>query len=114
MRQRDQAEQRFQEKRVPRRISLADLVGSKIVTAEGKYVGHVVDAHLVPNRSYRVTELVYGTRAWLARLDVLGVLAGLVRPTTERHAPHAIPWEAVDRYERFVVYLKPGYEPDAK
>lgn len=50
---------------------------------------------------------MYGHYGWLYRLHVL-------EPVAQRlglHATvHVIPWDAVDRFERYTVTLKPGWE----
>lgn len=84
---------------------MEDLIGSKIVTAEGQEIGHVVDALISEGPEYCVTHLLYGRSGWLYRLHVF-------EPITQKfglHVPsHVIPWEAVERFERFTVTLKSG------
>jgi len=88
-------------------ISIADLIGSKIVTAEGKKIGHVVDIEVTHGPVYEVTGLVFGRYAWLYRFDVLYPFAKAFGLDVE---PDTIPWHAVDRFEQFMVILKPGRE----
>ena len=95
--------------RVTSTISIADLIGSKIVTAEGKKIGHVVDIEVTHGPVYEVTGLVFGRYAWLYRFDVLYPFArafGL--------EPDTIPWHAVERFEHLSVILKPGHEHEIK
>lgn len=92
-------------------ITVEDLVGSKVITAEGKRVGRVVDVQVEWAYPYRVVGLALGAGAWLHRLHLAGVVAGRRR---DIGMPHMVPWEAVARFERFVVTLKPGCEPKAE
>jgi sporulation protein YlmC with PRC-barrel domain len=88
-------------------ISVADLIGSKIVTAEGKRVGHVVDIEVTHGPIYEVTRLVFGRYAWLYRFDVLYPFAKAFGLDVE---PDTVPWHAVERFEHFIVTLKPGHK----
>ena len=90
-------------------LSIADLIGSKIVTAGGKRIGHVVDIQVTPGPEYEVTGLVFGRYAWLYRFDVLHPFIKAIGLDVE---PDTIPWHAVEGFERLVVTLKPGYEPE--
>lgn len=87
----------------PAAFYLEDLIGSKIVSAEGKHIGRVVDVRIATTPNYHVTGLLYGGSGWLNRLHVFDTLThrfGL-------HAdPHIIPWDAVTRFEHFTVTLK--------
>jgi sporulation protein YlmC with PRC-barrel domain len=91
-----------------RTLFIEDLIGSKIITAEGKHLGHVVDLQFTGGPEYEVTTLVFGKSAWLYRYDVL-------EPFTRTFGiylkPHTVPWNAVERFEEFVVTLKPGTTP---
>ena len=91
-----------------RTMYVEDLVGSKIVTAEGKHLGHVVDLQFTGGPEYEVTALVFGEPAWLYRYNVL-------EPFTRTFGiylkPHTVPWDSVERFEDFVVTLKPGSTP---
>src|SRR5918911_239643 len=89
-------------------LTIEDLVGSKVVTAEGKQVGRVIEVQVTPGPEYRVIALEVGLSAWLARLHLLGRL-GALRGTDIK--PRTVSWDDVDRYERFTVTLKPGREP---
>jgi PRC-barrel domain len=88
-------------------ITIEDLVGSKVVTAEGKQVGRVIEVQVTPGPEYRVIAFDVGLSAWLDRLHLLGRLVALrgtdIKPLTAY-------WDDVDRYERFTVALKPGRE----
>ena len=92
-------------------VSMADLIGSKIVTADGKKIGHVVDIEVTRGPEYEVTGLVFGRYAWLYRFDVLYPFARAFGLDVE---PDTIPWHAVERFEQFTVILKPGREHEIK
>ncbi|MDQ6661265.1 MAG: PRC-barrel domain-containing protein [Chloroflexota bacterium] len=86
---------------------MGDLLACKIVTAEGKRLGHIADVELTPGPEYRVTKLLYGQRGWLHRLHVLNPFVD----KKSHHKPDSVPWDAVDRIEGSTVILKPGCEP---
>jgi hypothetical protein len=88
-------------------LTIEDLVGSKVVTAEGKQVGRVIEVQVTPGPEYRVIAFDVGLSAWLDRLHLLGRLVAL-RGTDIK--PRMASWDDVDRYERFTVILKPGRE----
>ena len=95
----------------PRILSIGDLLGSKIVTSDGKRIGHVVDMEITPGREQKVTALVYGKHGWLYRWHVLHPFAekfGL------RIEPDKIPWDDVKEFEHLTVKLKQGREPPHK
>ena len=89
-------------------VRIEVMLGSKIVTAEGKKIGHVVDIELTRGRVHKVTALVFGKHGWLYRWHVLHPIAekfGL------RIEPDTVPWDAVDHFEGLTITLKPGREP---
>lgn len=92
-----------------RTIFIGNLLGSKILTADGRHIGHVVDIQLTRDNEHKATSLVYGAHGWLYRWHVLASFAskfGL------RFEPDTIPWNAVDRFENLTVIIKRGYEPE--
>ena len=86
-------------------ITIEDLVGSKVVTAEGNQVGRVTEIQVTPGPEYRVIRFDIGLSAWLDRLNLLG---RLVAVRGKEIKPRAAYWDDVDRYEHFTVTLKPG------
>ena len=90
-----------------RTIFIGDLLGSKILTADGIHIGHVVDIQLTRSDEHKATALVYGAHGWLYRWHVLVV------PFASRFGlsfePDTIPWNAVDRFEYLTIILKRGY-----
>jgi poly(hydroxyalkanoate) depolymerase family esterase len=86
-------------------LTIEELVGSKVVTAEGKQVGRVIEVQVTPGPEYRVIGFDVGLTAWLERLHLLGRLVAL-RGTDIK--PRTASWDDVVQYERFTVTLKPG------
>lgn len=90
-----------------RHLLIEDLIGSKIVSADGRQVGHVVEVRVSPGPVHRILSLLYGRYGWLSRLH----MHRSARNTLGLHVvPHEVPWEAVDRFERFTVWLKPDWD----
>ena|SRR5947209_19583773 len=87
---------------------LENLLNRKIVTADGKVIGHVFDIQLSRDGQYRVTALMYGQKSLLYRLHVYEPVA---RTFHLKQQPKTIPWEAVDRFDHTAVRLKQGFDP---
>ncbi len=85
------------------RMRLADLIGSRVVAADGTGLGHVVDLVVSRDDGYRVIALDVGAMAWLDRLDMTKATSAF-GPWRGRRQ---IPWEHVDRFERLTIHLKP-------
>jgi sporulation protein YlmC with PRC-barrel domain len=98
------------QKQRPATLHMGDVLDSKIITAEGKKLGHVADVELTAGPEFRVTKLLYGELGWLHRLYILNLF--IDRKSLQRK-PESVPWDAVDRIERSKVILKPGCEPQA-
>lgn len=96
-------------KRKASKLFLGDLLGCKIVTAEGKVLGHVLDIQLTSGPEYKVTALMFSRRGLFHRLHVLNPFH---RERAKPVTPDTIPWEAVASFERPVVKLKPGINAD--
>lgn len=82
---------------------LEELLNKKIITAEGKTLGHIFDIQLSRDGKHRVTALMYGENSLLYRLHVYEPLA---RALHLKHKPKTIPWESVDHFDSSGVYLK--------
>jgi len=95
------------QRRTPPHITVEDLVGSNIITAEGKHVGRIVEIRVSPGPDYRVAELLFGRYGWLDRLNLLRLIHGKYRPIVESER---ISWDAVASFQRFTVTLKPGHD----
>lgn len=92
-------------------IRIEDLIGSKIITADGRRLGKVVDIHITREREPEVIALVYGQSGWLYRL---GVLVPFSRLFGLPFTPHTVAWKDVATFEHLTVKLKPGYEIEAE
>lgn len=88
------------------KLYIGNILGKKIVSAEGKTIGHVADIQLSPAPGYTVVALIFGRRGWLFRLHVLNPFASAEKRTRK---PKTVPWGAIDRIEGGAVILKPGY-----
>ena len=84
-------------------FSLSDLLGSKIVTAEGKTLGHVLDIQLTSGPDYRVEALLYGQSGLLHRFHVLNPFQPRRKPSSP---PAGIPWGAVEALDHRYIRLK--------
>ncbi len=83
-------------------MRLADLIGSRVVAADGTGLGHVVDLVVSRDDGYRVIALDVGAMAWLDRLDMTKAMSAF----GPRRGRRQIPWEHVDRFERLTIHLK--------
>jgi sporulation protein YlmC with PRC-barrel domain len=94
-----------------RTIEIEDLVGNRVVDAEGRSQGHVVDVLITSLPRPEVVALVLGANAWLARLEVDSPLRKLLR----RHRVRVVPWRHVASVEdRVLIRLKPGWEAETE
>lgn len=84
--------------------TLADLIGSSVVGADGSRQGKVVDVVFSEDRSFRLVDLVIGRRGWIERLN----MANVFRPHDSGDRSDRIPWTQVDRVEGSHIHLKPG------
>jgi sporulation protein YlmC with PRC-barrel domain len=89
--------------RVSSKFLLSDLFGARIVTAEGKTLGHVRDIQLSSGPQYKVTALMYGRGGFFHRLHLLNPFR---RGKPSISKPDSVPWSAVASFERPVVKLK--------
>lgn len=87
-------------------LRLADLIGSRIVAADGTRRGHVVEIIVDRDDAFRITALEVGASAWLDRLHVLRAV-GIFRSRDRDR----IAWAEVDHFADLTVYLKPKH-PD--
>ncbi|HXM56195.1 MAG TPA: hypothetical protein VOB72_12460 [Candidatus Dormibacteraeota bacterium] len=94
-----------------RRIEIEDLVGGRVVDAEGRTQGHVVDILVTGLPRPEVVALALGASAWLGRLEVDSPLRRLLRRTRVK----VVPWRHVAEVEgRTTIRLKPGWEAEAE
>jgi sporulation protein YlmC with PRC-barrel domain len=87
---------------------LEELLYQKIITADGRMIGHVFDIQLSRDGEYRVTALMYGQKSLLFRLHTYELFN---RVFHFNQKPNTIPWEAVEHFDHAAIYLKSGYEP---
>lgn len=88
----------------PSRLFIGDLLRCKLVTSEGKLVGHVTDIQLSKGPEYRILAFIYGRRGFLYRLHVLNPFRRL---GDEETPPDKIPWEMIAQIAFPVILLKP-------
>jgi uncharacterized protein YrrD len=75
--------------------TLADLIGSTVIAADGSRQGKVVDVVFSEDGSYRLIELVIGRRGWIERLNMANVLRSF---DSGDHSDRIL-WTQVDRIE---------------
>lgn len=92
----------------PSTLFIGDLLRCKLVTAEGKLVGHVTDIQVSEDSEHRILAFIYGRRGLLYRLHVLNPFGSLEK---KEILPDKIPWEMVARISFPVILLKPGAFP---
>lgn len=86
---------------------LEELLYKKIITAEGKTIGHVFDIQISRDGTFRITALMYGEKSLLYRLHTYETFA---RVFQFKQKPKTIPWEGVERFDYKAVHLKPGFD----
>ncbi len=87
--------------------NLEELLYKKIITADGKLIGHVFDIQLSRDGEHRITALMYGHKSLLFRLHTYELIARVFR---FKQKPKTIPWEAIENFDHAAVHLKSGYE----
>lgn len=89
--------------RTATKFFISDLLGSQIVTDEGKVLGHVRDIQLTSGPEYKVIALMYGSGGFLHRFHMLNP----IRKGTPSPIKHeTIRWDAVASFDGSVVKLK--------
>lgn len=83
--------------------SIEDLLDKRIVTAQGKTLGHVIDIQLSRDGQNRIIALMYGYHSLLFRLHIYTPVA---RAFHLHEKPKVVPWESVERVERQAIRLK--------
>jgi sporulation protein YlmC with PRC-barrel domain len=91
--------------RDPRSFFIAsDLIGRRVVAANGRELGHVIDVELHHDRGgFRVAALELGRYGWLDRLHILRPLARRIGGAAE---PHLIDWQLVERAPKGEIRLR--------
>ncbi|GCF10302.1 PRC-barrel domain-containing protein [Dictyobacter arantiisoli] len=85
------------------KIFLGDLMGCKIVTAEGKVLGHIHDVEISAGPEYQVTALLYGRGGLENHLHMLNPFRGEQQPPAR---PKSIPWRKIASIEQHTVRLR--------
>jgi sporulation protein YlmC with PRC-barrel domain len=85
------------------KIFISDLLGCKIVTAEGQCLGRVMDIQLSEGPEYAVTALMFGRGALMHRWHVLNPFQTHKEQVVRIYC---VPWEAVGTLEKAVIRLK--------
>ena len=85
---------------------ISKLLGHKIVTAEGKRIGHVADVVLTQKAPYRVTGFLYGESGVEHRLHLLNPFTRVEHSQTKSDT---LSWDDVERIEGNMIILKEGY-----
>ena len=94
----------FKPEREKHIIWMQELLGSKIVTHDGKKVGHIFDLQVSHNPEYEVVSIVYGRLAMLYRMHVLHPFAHMLH--LKSGEPETIAWNQVASREHRKVTLK--------
>lgn len=84
-------------------IFISDLLGRKIVTAEGSCPGRVMDIQLSEGPKYTVKALMFGRGALMHRWHVLNPFQTHKEQVV---CVYCVPWEAVGTLEKAVIRLK--------
>jgi sporulation protein YlmC with PRC-barrel domain len=80
------------------------LIGRRVVAANGRELGHVIDVELHHERNgFRVAALELGRYGWLDRLHVLRPLARRIGGSAE---PRLVDWELVERAPKGEIRLR--------
>ena|SRR5215469_9172443 len=87
---------------------LQELLYKRILTADGKMIGHVFDIQISRDGAFRITALMYGEKSLLFRLHTYELFARVFR---FKQKPKTISWENVEKIDHKAIHLKPGYEP---
>jgi hypothetical protein len=80
------------------------LIGARLVDSNQKFLGHVIDMEVEPDRSFRVAALELGRFGWLDRLRALRPLAH----DRLANRPRVVAWSDIDRFEDGRLICKPG------
>ncbi|HEX4207769.1 MAG TPA: PRC-barrel domain-containing protein [Ktedonobacteraceae bacterium] len=86
---------------------IGDLLGSRIITAEGKVLGRVADIQLTSGPDYKIIALMYGQEGRFHRLHIL---TSFHVSGHQQLRSNTVPWAAVESFTHSIVKLKAGYE----
>lgn len=85
---------------------IGEILGCKIITSEGKSIGHVADLQLTNGPEYEVTALFFGSLGWLHRWHIFAPFAELFGLRFEQKT---IPWQAIESIEHKTIRLKSSW-----
>jgi sporulation protein YlmC with PRC-barrel domain len=88
----------------PQTRRVADLIGSRVIDADGATLGRVVDLAATTGDGHRLLALEIGVSAWLDRLNLSTLTKRHRFPSSRRR----IAWAQIDRIDGFRIHLKPG------
>jgi sporulation protein YlmC with PRC-barrel domain len=91
----------------PRKVFLGDLLGCKIVTAQGKMLGRIHDVEISKGPEYQVRALLYGKGSIAHHLHLLNPFRSQQR---EPPRPLTVPWQAVASFEAHIVRLREEFD----
>lgn len=80
------------------------LIGARVMSSDGKGLGHVVDLEVDPQKKFEVSGVELGRFGWIDRLR-------LVRPIAHARTSRpirTIAWSDVDRLENGRLICRPG------
>lgn len=80
------------------------LIGARVVSSEGKTLGHVIDLEVEPARDFRVAAVELGRFGWLDRLHLLRPIA---HGRTSRPI-RIVEWRDVERVDGRRLICRPG------
>jgi sporulation protein YlmC with PRC-barrel domain len=89
-----------------KKVFLSDLMGCKIVTAQGRTLGRVHDIEISEGPGYQVKSLLYGKGAIAHHLHLLNPFRGSQQASPR---PEAVPWHEVESFEAHIVRLRPSH-----
>lgn len=87
---------------------LEELLYKKIITADGKKLGHVFDIQISRDGEFSVTKLMYGEKSLFFRLHTYEIFARVFHLNQK---PKTIPWQDVENIDHTAIHLKPEFEP---
>jgi hypothetical protein len=87
-----------------RTLLLGGLVDRRVIDADGRDLGHVVDVELTRERPWRVRSLVLGgSSGWIHRLRLDDVLWTHL---AEARSPQVVAWDEVEAWDEQVIRLR--------
>jgi sporulation protein YlmC with PRC-barrel domain len=82
-------------------IRVHDLVGRRVMTADERMLGRVVDLEIEHRDGFSVVGIELGRFGLLERIGLLRILG-------RQRAPLTVPWTSVERIDARAIRLRPG------